>query len=132
MRWEILDGVSPRLRRALRRIDGIEESDSSFKDGVGYWVNGTEIGHFEGEAALDIRLTRAGIRERRAQLRADSRVRLRSGLSDWLTVEMLRPADMDFVVELMAAAAAAHRAPAGVIPEPPPQGAQLQRRRRFH
>jgi hypothetical protein len=124
-------GMSRKLRRALAAVDGVEESDSAFKDDVGYWVNGKEIAHFEGDRAIDIRLTRAVIRDRRAALRADPRVRLRASSSDWLTVE-LSGADMAFVVELVEAAAAAHRAPAGAIPPPPPQGTDLARRRRFH
>jgi hypothetical protein len=60
--------MSRKLRQALAAIDGVEESDSAFKDDVGYWANGKEIAHFEGERAVDIRLTRAVIRDRRAAL----------------------------------------------------------------
>jgi hypothetical protein len=116
----------------LAGIDGVEVSDSSFKDDIGYWVNGKEIAHFEGEAAIDIRLTRAGIRARRAELRADPRVALRASGSDWLTVQLTGRDATAFVVELVEAAAAAHRAAPGTIANPAPQGAHLERRRRFH
>jgi hypothetical protein len=119
------------LREALVAIDGVEESDSMFKDDVGYWVNGKEIAHFEG-TAIDIRLTRAIIRQRRAELKADPRVRLRASGWDWLTVELTGPAAEAFAVELVEAAAAAHRPAAGTIPNPPPHGSDLTRRRRFH
>jgi len=124
--------MSRKLRQALAAIDGVEESDSAFKDDVGYWVNGKEIAHFEGERAIDIRLTRAVIRDRRAGLTADPRVRLRASGSDWLTVELTGRGAVAFVVELVEAAAAAHRAPSGTIAAPPPQGSDLSRRRRFH
>ena len=73
------------LQDALAGIDGVVESDSAFQDGLAYWVNGTEIAHFEGEHAIDLRLTRSQIRARRDQLRADPRVVLRPSSSDWLT-----------------------------------------------
>jgi hypothetical protein len=60
--------VSRKLGQALAAIAGVEESDSAFNDNVGYWVNGKEIAHLEGQAAIDIRLTRPVIRDRRAQL----------------------------------------------------------------
>jgi hypothetical protein len=50
------------LRDALCLIDGVVESDSAFKDDVAFWVNGTEIAHFEADHAIDIRLTRSQIR----------------------------------------------------------------------
>jgi hypothetical protein len=125
--------VSRKLRQALAAIDGVEESDSAFKDDVGYWVNGKEIAHFEGrDRAIDIRLTRSVIRDRRAQLRTDPRVRLRASGSDWLTVELDGQDTVAFVVELVEAAAAAHRVAPGTIASPPPHGADLARRRRFH
>ncbi|MGE5828074.1 MAG: luciferase family protein [Micromonosporaceae bacterium] len=125
-------GAEP-LRDALARIDGVVESESAFKPTLAFWINGKEIAHFEGESAVDIRLTRALIRDRRAQLRTDPRVRLRpSSSADWLTVEIREPADEAFVIELVRAAADAHREPAGTIAAPPPTGADLARRRRFH
>jgi hypothetical protein len=123
--------VLRKLRQALAAIDGVEESPSAYKQDVGYWVNGKEIAHFEA-GAIDIRLTRSGIRDRRAQLRADPRVRLRASGSDWLAVELTGPDATAFVIELVEAAAAAHRAAPGTIAAPPPDGADLARRRRFH
>jgi Family of unknown function (DUF5519) len=127
-----LAGMRDRLSAALCRIDGVAESDSAFKDGPGFWVNGKEIAHFEGASAMDLRLTRAEIRARRAQLRADPRVTLRSSSSDWLTVEFVAATDEAFVLELAEIAAAAHRPAAGSAPLLPPTGGALARRRRFH
>jgi Family of unknown function (DUF5519) len=124
--------LAGRLADALCRIDGVTESDSVFKDDLAFWVNGTEIAHFESENAIDVRLTRAGIRARRAALRADPRVTLRSGSSDWLTAELGSARDLELVVGLVEAAAAAHRPADGAPGRPPPAGPELARRRRFH
>jgi hypothetical protein len=123
--------VSRKLREAIAAIDGVEESDSMFKNDVAYWVNGKEIAHFEGPA-IDVRLTRSVIRDRRAELKADPRVRLRASGSDWLIVELTGPDAEAFAVALVEAAAAAHRPTAGIIASAPPSGPDLARRRRFH
>jgi hypothetical protein len=120
-----------RVRAALLRLDGVEESPSGFADVRGFWVNGKEIAHFEG-GVVDLRLSRAVIREHRARLKADPRVTLRRSGADWLEVALARPADVAFVAELGELAAAAHRAPAGAVPRRPPERAELERRRRFH
>jgi hypothetical protein len=124
--------LSDRLREAIAGLDGVTESESMFKDAPAYWVNGKEIAHFDGADVIDIRLTRAVIRAGRAELRADQRVELRSSSSDWISVRLADPGDVAFAAQLAESAAAAHRAPAGTTPEPPPSGAQLARRRRFH
>jgi hypothetical protein len=124
--------MSRKLRQALAAIDGIEESGSAFKDDIGYWVNGKEIAHFEGDRAIDIRLTRAVIRDRRTELKADARVRLRPSSSDWLTVELAGADATAFVIELVNAAVAVHRTVPGTTATPPPSEAELARRRRFH
>jgi hypothetical protein len=123
-------GMSERLAAGLCRIEGVVEGESSFKDGPAFWAGGKEIAHFEGAHAIDLRLTRAQIRARRDELRADARVVLRSASSDWLTVEFRTPADEAFVLMLAEIAVAAHRTAGG--PVPPPTGAALARRRRFH
>ena len=98
-----------------------------------YWCNGKEIAHFDGPNVLDLRLTRSVIRELRPELHRDARVRLRTAGSDWIEVRVAASDDdVDFVLGLAERAAAAHRAPRGVPPEPPPRGADLNRRRRFH
>jgi hypothetical protein len=127
-----LTGMTDALAAALCRIDGVVEGESAFKDGPGFWVNGTEIAHFEGATAIDLRLTRAEIRARRARLREDPRVTLRSSSSDWLTVEFGTAAGGPLVLELAGIAAAAHRPAAGAAALPVPTGAALARRRRFH
>ncbi len=124
--------MSDRLLHQLCQIDGVIESESAFKDGPALWANGKEIAHFEGERAIDLRLTRAEIRARRADLRADPRVSLRSSSSDWITVEFSGLRDEAFVRELTEIAAAAHQPRDGGPGRLPPAGADLARRRHFH
>jgi Family of unknown function (DUF5519) len=120
------------LTAALSRIDGVIEAESAFRPGPGFWAGGKEIAHFDGPHAVDLRLTRAAIRARRAELRADQRVELRASSSDWITVTVSSPADEEFLIGLAVVAAAAHRPPDGAAAPPPPTGADLARRRRFH
>ena len=129
-----MNALERSLRKALRAVDGVIESPSAFgtDDDIAYWVNGKEIAHWAPDGSIDIRLTRAGISERRSELKADPRVILRKSGSDWVRVRCEARGDVAFVLELFEAAVAAHRAPAGQTPKPPPTGAKLESRRRFH
>ena len=125
--------VTQDLRDAMAALPGVVESPSMFKDGdLAYWVHGKELAHFEGAGVVDIRLTRGVIRSRRGMLRDDHRVDLRHSGSDWVTIRYSMPEDRDFVLDLVEEAAAVHRAPPGMTPDPPPTGPGLERRRRFH
>jgi hypothetical protein len=120
------------LRDRLAAIDGVVESPSMFKDALAYWVNGTEIAHFEGETAVDIRLTKAEIRAAKARLAGEPLVRRRAAGSDWVVVDVSTAAGADVAVELAARAAAVNRPPDGRFAEPPPTGGRLRSLRRFH
>ena len=67
---------------------------------------------------------------RRAELTADDRVTLRRTASDWLTVRVASDADRKYALALVAVAVEVNRPTAP--PGPPPTGADLARRRRFH
>ena len=103
-----------------------------FGHGDAYWANGKEIAHFEADGVIEVRLTRAVISARRPALKADERVDLRRSGADWITVRFKTSKDAAFVVDLVAAAAAAHIPPAGTPAQPPPTGPDLARRQRFH
>lgn len=120
------------LEHRLAAIDGVEVSESMFGHGDAFWVNGKEIAHLESDRVIEVRLTRAVIRDRRPALKADSRIELRRSGADWITIRMQDASDDELVVELVTLAADAHRPPAGVAPKPPPSGPDLERRRRFH
>lgn len=121
-----------RLRNGLRKLDGVMESPGTFNDEDAFWVNGKEIAHFHGEHAIELRLTRKEIGARRTALREDPRIELRAGASDWITALFASMRDVAQVLDLAEVAAQAHRPPRGVPAKPPPLGAALERRRRFH
>lgn len=121
-----------RVRRALLRAEGVSESPSMFTDALAFWVDGKEIAHFDADDVLDLRLTRAVIREHRARLKADARVTLRRSGGDWVEVRFAGAEDVAFVGELAELAAAAHRPAPGAAAKAPPVGPALDRRRRFH
>jgi hypothetical protein len=120
------------LPPALLALQGAEESESMFGPGPALWVDGKEVCHRDAGGRFDVRLTRAAIREQRERLRQDPRVHLRRSGSDWIQVEVGSADDEGLLVELVGIAVAAHRPPAGVMPAPPPTGAALAARRRFH
>lgn len=120
------------LQQRLVAIDGVVESPSMFSDRPALWVDGKEIAHRDADGSYDVRLTRRVIREMRDRLRADPRVHLRASSSaDWIEVRVDDGDAEELVVELVRAAADAHR-PHGSALRPPPQGEELARRRRFH
>jgi hypothetical protein len=117
---------------AILDVPGVVESRGIFSDADAFWVNGKQIGEWRSEDSIELRVTKAQIAARRADFKSDPRVEMRKGSSDWITVRFARAGDVEFVAELAEVAAAAHRAPDGATPKPPPVGADLERRRRFH
>jgi hypothetical protein len=118
--------------RALRRIDDFAEGSSIFSDDdddLAYFVNGTQVANLVGDQ-LGLRLTRKVISAHRARLKTNPHVDLLRSGGDWIAVSLA--ADLPFVLELAELAAAAHRPADGVTAKPPPAGAELARRRRFH
>jgi hypothetical protein len=123
--------VSNFLARCARQIAGAEIGDGVFSEGEAIWCGTREVAHFhDGTGELEVRLTKAVVRERRAELKADARVTLRKNASDWIAFTIATKADEKDALELvrLAVAANAPTAPAG----PPPTGTDLARRRRFH
>jgi hypothetical protein len=127
-----MNELQARLWDQLGRIPGMLEGASVFSEGLAYWVNGKQVAHFVADDALELRLTKAVIREMRAALKADERVELRSSSSDWVVVRVRDDYDVRFLVDLARRAAEAHLPAEGLAPKPPPAGADLERRRRFH
>ena len=127
-----MSALATRARACLVAIDGVAESGGIFTHGEAYWVNGKEIAHFHGDADIELRLTRAVISLQRGRLKSDPRIELRRGTSDWITVHPAKARDLTLLSELAELAAEAHRAAVGTMAAPPPIGAALERRRRFH
>jgi Luciferase len=91
------------LRELVLSVGGMVEAPSRYKDDLAYWVEGREIAHLEAGNVLDLRLTRAVIKE----FKDDPRLG-RRGSSDWATLEV-SPEDGEFVKELVAKAVKANR-----------------------
>jgi hypothetical protein len=129
-----MNALERSIRKAFRDVDGVTESPSALgtDEDIAYWVNGKEIAHWDHDGSIDIRVTRKEVSARRAELKTDPRVRLRSSSSDWVAVTCAGRNDMPLVLELFEAAVDAHRAPSGQTSKPPPTAKELERRRRFH
>jgi Family of unknown function (DUF5519) len=113
-------------------LEGAELGESMFGAGPALWVDGKEVLHRDADNSYDLRLTRAVIRELKGSLLDDQRVRFRRSTgSDWVEVNCMSVADEPFLAELVALAVRAHL-PSSGTPVPPPSGAALARRRRFH
>ena len=123
-----------KLWRDLGKVDGFAEGASIFSDSDddrAYFVNGTQVANVEDDH-LGLRLTRRVISAHRPELRAHASVDLRRSGSDWIVVHIASPADAQLALRLATFAADAHRPADGSPLRPPPEGAELARRRRFH
>jgi hypothetical protein len=116
--------------RRCADIAGAALGDGAFADGPAIWVGKREIAHFDGPDDLEVRLTRAVIRERRSELRANEGIELRRSTSDWVLVRVRSGPDFDLAYALVEAAIEANLPSAE--PGLPPSGPELARRRRFH
>ena len=126
-----MDELRLALWLRLLEIPGIEEGENSWGDDTALWVNAKQMANFHRDGTLEIRLTRAAIRELKPRLKDDPRVVLR-GSSDWVGFVVDSEADFDFLVEMATRAAQAYLPADGAAPKPPPTGAAMERRKRFH
>ena len=110
-------------------IDGVTLREGAFSPGPALWVGTREVAHVDHDGVLDVRLTRAVIRAMRPALRDDPRVHFRRNPSDWVGLEVISDADETWALGLIQAAVSANVPTAP--PGPPPEGADLARRRRF-
>jgi hypothetical protein len=127
-----MDALDQRLRKLLLAIPGVVESPGIYYDADAFWINGTQIAHWRDPWTLELRLTKNVISQRKAELKQDPRVTLRRGSSDWLMLHFDSRDDVIFAARLAIAAADAHRPADGAPLKPPPEGAALEQRRRFH
>jgi hypothetical protein len=126
----IVAAVQLEFIKRCAALDGAALGEGAFGPGPAVWVGTREVAHFDHDRTLDVRLTKAVIRARRAELKPDNRVSLRKSSSDWLEVTIGSQSDATFALGLVQDAVAANRPTAK--PGLPPTGAALARRRRFH
>lgn len=102
------DMPRPTLRDQLAErildLDDVRLATSRFSGAEAFFVGRREFAHFHAGNELDLRLTRAEISRRGAALLEDRRVSRPNPRGDWVEVRFPRRADLDFVLELVAAA----------------------------
>ena len=89
------------LDRALTDVPGIVRRASRWGSAPAYFAGDREIAHFHKDGHLDVRLTRAVIRERKAEGGLDPRVQTRGPSSDWVAVRATDLVDVALVVALV-------------------------------
>ena len=90
------------MARGARRR-GVKLRPSRFR-GRGHssalWLGTREIAHCH-NGQVDVRLTRAVVRELRDELRSDARIDLRGPGFDWILIRVRTPADVERALELL-------------------------------
>lgn len=85
------------------RVRGLTIRPSRFR-GRGHtdalWLGTREIAHCH-NGQVDVRLTRAVVRQLRDELRSDARIDLRGPGYDWILVRVRNAADVDRALELL-------------------------------
>lgn len=90
------------MARGARRR-GIRVRPSRFRGrghGDALWLGTREIAHCHG-GYVDVRLTRALVRELREELRGDARIDLRGPGYDWILIRVRTAADVERALELL-------------------------------
>ena len=90
------------MARGARRR-GVALRPSRFKGrghGAALWLGTREIAHCH-NGQVDVRLTRAVVRELRPELASDARIDLRGPGYDWILVRVRTPADVERALELL-------------------------------
>ncbi len=96
------------LRHAVAGVPGVIQRPSRWAGGLAYFVGDREIVHVHRDGSLDVRLTRALLREKRVMRTLDPRLRTRGPSSEWAAVSASDPHDLPFVVALVEEAARAN------------------------
>lgn len=112
--------MSPRLEMdRYTKIDGVMLGESAFGGGPALWVDAKQITNQVDDDTVEVRIGRANIRK-------EPRVRVRTKSSDWCE---LPAKHTKLLAEMIELAASQHRVS---NPAPPPTGADMERRKRFH
>lgn len=99
-------------------IDGVMLGESAFGGGPALWVNAKQITNEIDDDTIEVRIGRNHIRARGLEPHTKT--------SDWC---VLPARHTTLLAELIELAASQHRIE---NPKPPPAGADLERRKRFH
>lgn len=74
---------------------GVEERKSRFAGRPALFVRGKEFFHLDAPGLADVRVGRATVRTSLDELRADPRIELREGTSDWVQVRFISRKDAE-------------------------------------
>jgi Luciferase len=91
-------------------IEGASLGEGRFGPGPAVWVGKREVAHADADGTVDVRLTKKLIKDRKSDLEADPRIRLRASQSDWVSVSA---GDADFAIALVREAVLANLPTAG-------------------
>lgn len=119
------------LRSRLLATDGVLPGGAVFGGLEGFWIDAKLVAEVMDATRVQLRLTKPLIRELRPRLEGDARVELRK-TSDWVTLRLRTKADAAFAGELIGLAAPLYAPAPGTASRPPPSGADLEKRRRWH
>jgi hypothetical protein len=100
------------------KIDGVQLGESAFGDGPALWVNAKQITNDIDADTVEVRVGRKHMKP--------NGLTPHTKTSDWCVLPAKHTAQLAALIEL---AASQHRVP---NPKPPPSGADMERRRRFH
>lgn len=102
--------MSLKIELLARILDdeNIELRKSRFSAEEALYVAQREIAHFHSLNEIDVRVTRREIKRRGFANSSDARIIKTSPSSDWIVVKFSCESDLDFVQELVIAAAAAN------------------------
>ena len=100
------------------KIDGVMLGESAFGGGPALWVNRKQITNQIDDDTMEVRIGRKHIKQRALEPHTTT--------SDWCVVPAKHTKQLAELIEL---AASQHRVD---DPLPPPTGADMERRKRFH
>ncbi len=101
--------VAESLDVKIRALPSVQRTKSRWGHQTAYVIGEREFAHFHRHNEIDVRLTRAVQRKMRVELKKDPRVKLRPGLSDWITITLATEEDLEFAFELVKQARSANR-----------------------
>lgn len=93
--------IRDELERRLALIPGLSRRRSRYGDGYSFFLADREVAHFHGDTRLDVRLTRRRLQEMRQEGPIDPRVEQRARPTEWVSVRMTVPSDVEFAVGLV-------------------------------
>jgi hypothetical protein len=93
--------VRDQLELRIAELPGVVRGLSRYGHGVAFRTGEREIAHFHGGQRLDVRLTRARIRELKSMGPLDPRVTTRGASAEWVEVKFGDESDLPLVLELI-------------------------------